>query len=302
MNSHNISTDNSFDWSRCCIVDVKTLNQKIFALIAIFDAFLKNSFVENMKISIAMNISSLKCLMNMNDFAIETFDSDITLNAHSKNSSTQHIENSKTMKNISDSICIYELSALLVFDFNIVIDFEIYTVDTLIIFSRRKLQLSSFCDLALRNISFDWSRCCTNFIDSHISSISICTSITFDVISVSTVISIECVTIIASNTNFCEKEQLFCFTMNSSESNTNFYERKQSFCFLVDTICTFVAVANIDALTLTVDMIKKKKSALLSSFLISMLLLVWTSILSSVVNVTSKSKHKRLSKMKIKNY
>ena len=174
------ASNNSFDWSRCCIVDdVKILNQKIFALIALYDAFLKNSLVENMKISIAINMSSLKHLMNMNDFAIETFDFDITLDAHSKNSSTQHIENSKTSK--KNSIFIYELSALFAFDLSIDIDIQIYTVDsiiskltysiieTFVMFFRRKLQLSSFRDFALRNISFDWSRCCTNSINSRIS-------------------------------------------------------------------------------------------------------------------------------------
>ena len=91
----------SFDWSRCCIVDdVKILNQKIFALIVLYDAFLKNSLVENKKISIVMNMSSLKHLMNMNDFAIETFDFDITLDASLKNSLIQHIENSKTWRRI----------------------------------------------------------------------------------------------------------------------------------------------------------------------------------------------------------
>ena len=142
---------------------MKTLNQKIFDCAVTFDEVSKNSFasfIENMKISIAMNMSSLKHLMNMNDFDIETFDFDFAMNAFLKNSSSQHIENSKTMKKISDSICIYLLFALLVFDFSIAIDFEIYTVDTSVIqfsviLSRRKLQLSSFRDLALRNISFD---------------------------------------------------------------------------------------------------------------------------------------------------
>ena len=146
---------------------MKILNQKIFVLIALYDAFSKNSLVENMKISIAMNMSSLKYFMNMNDFAIETFDFDITLNAHSKNSSMQHIDDSKTLKKTFDSIYIYELSALLVFDFKIAIDFEIYTVNSItsnVTYSiieisvtsfRRKLQLSSFRDLTLRNNSFD---------------------------------------------------------------------------------------------------------------------------------------------------
>ena len=142
---------------------MKTLNQKIFDFAVTFDEISKNSFasfIENMKISIAMNMSSLKHLMNMNDSAIETFDSDTAMNASSKNSSIQQIEYLKTTKKTSDSTYIYEFSALFIFDHDIAIDFEIYTVDTSVIqssviLSRRKLQLSSFRDLALRNISFD---------------------------------------------------------------------------------------------------------------------------------------------------
>ena len=79
-------SNNSFDWSRCCTVDdVRILNQKIFALIALYDAFLKNLFVENIKISIAMIMSSFKHLMNMNDSYIKTFAFDIVMNAFSKN-------------------------------------------------------------------------------------------------------------------------------------------------------------------------------------------------------------------------
>ena len=137
---------------------MKILNQKIFALIALYDAFVKNSLVENMKISIAMNMSFFKHLMNMNDFDIETFDFDIAMSAFSKNSSIQHIQNSKTLK--KNSIFIYEFSALSVFD-SIDIDFNAYTIDietvvqSFVTSFRRKLQLLSFRDLALRNISFD---------------------------------------------------------------------------------------------------------------------------------------------------
>ena len=120
---------------------MKTLNQKMFVLIVKYRAFSKNSlvsFIENMKISIAMNMSFFKYFMNMNNFVIEIFDSDIAMNAFLKNSSIQQIENSKTMKKIfvsifidfvSDSIYIYEFFALFIFDFNIDIDFEIYTID-----------------------------------------------------------------------------------------------------------------------------------------------------------------------------
>ena len=121
---------------------MKILNQEIFVLIVIYDAFSKNSFtlfLENLKILIAMNMSFFKHFMNMNDFAIETFDFDIAINAFLKNSSSQQIENSETMMTISISIFIdfisdliyifYELFAFFVFDFNIDIDFKIYTID-----------------------------------------------------------------------------------------------------------------------------------------------------------------------------
>ena len=100
------------------------------------------------------------------------------------------------------------------------------------------------------------------------------------------------------NTNFYERKQSlsFCFVdfsvsisvdVISIMSNTNFYERKQSFCFNVDVVCIFLVVVNTHAtFTLTVDMIMKKS--------------VRMSFSNSVVNLISKSKHKRLSKMKIK--
>ena len=310
-------SNNSFDWSRCCtvnlkIVDMKILNQKIFDCVVTLDEVSKNSlvsFVENMKISIAMNMSSSKHLMNINDFAIETFDFDITLNAHSKNSSTQHIENSKTLK--KNSVYIYELSALLIFDLSIDIDFEVYTADSIIskitysiieisvMFSRRKMQLSSFRDLALRHNLFDWNRFCINFIDRRIISIFICifvsivtfiiSNVTFDFIEIAKIVD-------TVNIKFCEKEQLFCFTIDFSVfdcieritvSTTNFYEKKQSFCFNVDVVCTFLVVVNIHAtLTLTVDMIMKKS--------------IRISLLNSIEYLISKSKHKKLSKIKIK--
>ena len=72
---------------------MKISNQKIFVLIVMYDAFSKNSFalfIENIKISIAMNMSFFKYFMNMNDSIIETFDFDITINAYSKNSLIQH--------------------------------------------------------------------------------------------------------------------------------------------------------------------------------------------------------------------
>ena len=257
-------SNNSFDWNRCCTVNMKTLNQKIFVLIVIFDAFLKNSFAlffENLKISIAMNISSLKHFMNMNDFAIKTFDSDIAMNTSLKNSSLQHIENSKTLKKNSIHI-FYELFSLSAFDLCIDIDFQIYTID-------------------IETFSFDWNRSCNNFIDSRIFSIAIC-------VFVSNVVTI------CENIDFYEKKQLFCstryfFVSTITEcitvSNTNFHEKKQFFCFNVDVV---VVVENIDAFILIVDLINITMN------------FVWISFLNFIENVISKSKHKKLSKMKIK--
>ena len=246
-------------------------------------------------------MSSHEHLIHENDSAIETFDSDTDLDVSAKNLLIQHIENPKTMKKTSDSIYIYELFALSVFDFSIDIDFEIYTIDieTVIQFSvtksKQKMQLSSFHDFALRNISFNWSRFCTSSINRRIFSISIFTiivsNVTFDFIEIVKIVDIE-------NIEFCEREQSFCFIDNfvsilNEISNIDFYEKKQFFCFVdfsvsisVDVIsmsehndfyekkqfCFFVdtvdivditiiidVIVNIDAFTLTADMIKKKK-------------------------------------------
>ena len=135
---------------------MKILNQEIFALVVVFDAFSKNSFAlffENLKISIAMNMPSLKHLMNMNDSDIEIFDSDIAMNAFLKNSSIQQTENSETMKKNS-ALIFYELSALSAFDLSIDIDFEIYTIVTSVI-QFPAASFRSFRDLALRHNSFD---------------------------------------------------------------------------------------------------------------------------------------------------
>ena len=168
--------NNSFDWNRFYIVDnVKILNQKVFVLTVMYDAFTKSSFasfIENMKILIAMNMSSFKHFININNFVIEIFDFDIAINVFSKNSSSQHIENSKTSK--KNSICIYELFVFFVFDFNINIDFEIYIIDIDAIISffvllfKRKLQLLSFRNFVLRHNLFDWNRSRINSIDRHI--------------------------------------------------------------------------------------------------------------------------------------
>ena len=142
---------------------MKISKKKIFEFTCIFAQKSKNSlasYSENIEISIVVNTSSHEHFINENDSIIEIFDSDTRIDASSKNFSIQHIENSETKKKISDSIYIYELFVLSVFDLSIDIDFDIYTIDTSVIqFSvaslRRKMQLSSFRDLALRNISFD---------------------------------------------------------------------------------------------------------------------------------------------------
>ena len=73
--------------------------------------------------------------------------------------------------------------------------------------------------------------------------------------------------------------------------NIDFYGRKQSLCFFVidiDAVCIVVVVENIDALILIADLINTTMNS------------VWISLLNSVVNLISKSKHKKLPKMKIK--
>ena len=355
----------SFDWSRCCTVDMKISKKEIFEFTRVFAQKSKNSlasYFKHIEISIVVNMSFFEYFINENDFAIEIFDFDIALNASSKISLIQHIENLKTLK--KNSIYIYEFSALFVFDFSIDIDFEIYTIDSIIITSinqifvtssRRKMQLSSFRDFALRNISFDWNRSCTNFIDRRIFSISICIFVS-NVIFVSNIIFVDTVNIefyekkqffcfidifVSTfieivNIEFCEKKQLCCFiddfvsiSIEISDidffekkqsmsfclvesfvsvfiesvvsENIDFYEKKQS-CFSVDDIVDIdeidnVVVTRIDALALIVDMIKKKKKKKSdwTSFLDLILLLVWVWIEYLIT-----SKHKRLSKMKIK--
>ena len=235
------------------IVDMKISKKKIFEFTNIRDQKLKNSFAlyfENIDISIVVNISFLEHLIHKNDFIIETFDFDIALNVFSKNSSIQHIENSETIK--KNSIYIYELFALFVFDFSIDIDFEIYTTDSVILeitYSiiqffvtsfKRKMQLLSFRDFALRNISFDWNRSIF-FIDRRTFSIFICiivSNVTFDSIEIVKIVDIE-------NIEFCEKEQSFCFFVDVINiiidnfvstfieiSDIDFYEKKQFFCFI----------------------------------------------------------------------
>ena len=125
------------------IVDVKIQNQKIFVLITLYDTCSKNSFAsyfENIEISIAMNMSFLEYFINENNFVIEIFNFDIKLRAFSKNSSLQHIENSKTLK----KNYVYDFFAFFVFEFNIDIDFEIYTIDSKIIYSNIQFLITLF--------------------------------------------------------------------------------------------------------------------------------------------------------------
>ena len=253
---------------------MKILNQEIFALTVTYDAFSKNSFAlffENLKISIAMDMSSLKHFMNMNDFAIEIFDFGIAMNAFSKNSSIQHIENSETLE--KDSIYTYELFALFAFDFSIDIDFEIYTMDIEAVIQRPVASLRSFHGLALRHNSFGWSRCSTNSIGSR-TSISICTS-TSAVTSTTSDVTLDSIEIVK--------------IVNIVD--TDFYGGEQSFCFSVDhdiVDAIVVVVADIDALILTAGLVNATKNS------------VWMSLLGPVVDVAPKPKHKELPKMKIK--
>ena len=70
----------------------------------------------------------LEHFINENNFAIETFDFVTEINTFSKNSLIQHIEHSETLK--KNSIYI-EFFAFFAFDFNIDIDFEIYTINSI---------------------------------------------------------------------------------------------------------------------------------------------------------------------------
>ena len=335
------------------IVDVKILKQKIFALIVIFDAFSKNSFasyIKNIEFSIAVNMSSLKHLTKQNDSTTEAFDSVIEIRASSKNPSIQQIENSKTLR--KNSIYIYEIFALFIFDLSIDIDFDLYIIDIEAIKSHATKQticelsaLSTF-DLSIdvdfnffaidiETESFDWSRFCTSSISRCISSVSICISVSnvAFITSIVTFIDTNVISIEIMNKNFyerkqsssfcfidssvstsieivdiefCERKQSFCFidsfVSTSIEcvvsENIDFYERKQ-FCFSVDDIVDAIAtvVVYIDALILIADMIKKKKKkkSTWMSLLNLIILLIWIWIEYLIT-----SKHKRLSKMKIK--
>ena len=261
-----------------------------FEFIKLFDQKSKNSFVsyfENIEISIVVNMLFHEHFIHENDFVIEIFDFDIALNVFSKISLIQHIENLKTIK--KNSICIYEFFVFFVFDQIIDIDFEIYTIDIetiiqcFVISFKRKMQLLSFRDFALRNKSFNWNRLIFS-INRRIFSIFICiiiSNVTIDFIKITKIVDI-------ANIEFCKKKQLFCFTMYFCIiiSNIDFYDEKQFFCFVdffvsifvecvvsehndfykkkqfcffvdIDEIVDIVVTRN-DAFTLIVDIIKKK--------------------------------------------
>ena len=300
------------------IVDVETLNQEVFALAAMFDAISKNPpapYSEDIEISAAVDMSSLEHPTSEYGFATEAFDSVIEIGTFSKSPSIQHIEGPETMEKISDSACTYELPALPAFDLSIDIDFEAYTIDTEAVIQppvtspRRKMQLSPFRGLALRNKSFGWSRSVSS-VSRRTSSISTCTTITSDV----TFDSIETAkTEDTVDTEFCEGEQSSCSLVDVISTtivdpvvsasvgcvvseDTNFYGGEQ-FCSPVDDIVIAIAsvVVDTDALTLTVDMVKKKESVWMS-LLGLILLLAWPCI----EYLAKKPKHKGLPKVKIK--
>ena len=327
------------------IVDVETLGQEVFALAALFDIVSKNPptpYSEDTEISAAVEMPSHEHLTHEDGSAIETFDSDTALGAPSENPLTQHIEDLETLE--KDSVYIYELPAIPAFDLSIDIDFAAYTTDSVVTNSviqapvtspRRKMQLSPFRGLALRNKSFGWSRSSNSSIGRRTSSISTCTTISSDV----TLNSIETAkTEDIVDTDCYEGEQLSCSMMYPSvptsieyitESGTNFYEEEQSCCFdksfvsvsvdcvvsehsdfyggeqycspVDDTVdiddIVDVIVIRTDAHTLTAGMVKKKKESDWTSLLGLILLLAWAWIEYLVT-----SKHKGLPKVKIKRY
>ena len=187
------------------IVDLKTLNQEIFVLIVIFETFLKNSFAsysENIEISIAMNMFFLDYFINENISDIEIFNFVIEIITFSKNLSIHQIEHSKTLKKISIYI---EFFAFFAFDFNIDIDFKIYTIDSAIIYSNIQFSIALF--------------------SSFISSITI--------------------QIVDTITNYEKKKQFICFvnssiTLQIIEKISNYEKEQFSTCFVVYTITNYV--------------------------------------------------------------
>ncbi|KAG7004348.1 hypothetical protein G7Y79_00026g059320 [Physcia stellaris] len=283
------ASDTSFGWSRCCTVDMEVLNQEVFALAAIYDAFSKNSPAlspEDLEISVAMDMPSPKHLMDMNGPAIEAFDSGTAMGATSKNPSIQQTEDSETTEktavsafidSTSDSVCTYELPALPAFDHSIDIDFEAYTIATSVV-QPSVASSRTFRDLALRHNSFGWSRCCTNPIGSR-TSVSTCTSA-------------PAVTATTSGVAFITSDVTLDSIETAKTVDTDFYGGEQSLCSsvddIVDAVCTAVVVEDTDAPTLTAGLVNTTKNS------------ARMSLLGPVVDLAPKPKHKGLPKVKIK--
>ncbi|KAG7007048.1 hypothetical protein G7Y79_00011g029460 [Physcia stellaris] len=234
------------------VVDMEALNQEVFALAAMYDAFLKNPPAlspEDLEISVAMDMPSLKHLMDMNGPAIEAFDFGTAMGAPLKNPSSQQTEDPEALEKDSAHIP-YELPALPAFDLSIDIDFQTYTTD-------------------IETPSFGWSRCCTNPIGSRTSSIATCTSAP----DVATTV----------DTEFYEGEQSFCFLDSSVSSAVD------------DTVDAVTAiVVDTDALTLTAGLTAGLVNTTKNS--------AWMSHLGPIEYLAPKPKHKRLPKVKIKDY
>ena len=314
-------------------VDVKTLNQEVFALAAVFDEFSKNplasSHVKDIAISAAVDAPSLEHLTNEDGSATEAFDSGTTIGAPLKNPLIQHIKNSETLE--KDSAYIYELSALPTFDLSIDIDFNSYTIDTEATEAVKphakeqnpcettyELPVLPIFDLSIdidfetantETKSFGWSRSCTSSISRCISSVSTSTSVS-DVASITSIVTsidTDVTSIETMNKDFYEGEQsssscsIDPFVSASIEcvvsENTDFYGGEQ-FCSPVDDIVDAIAtvVVDTDALTLTADMIEKKKPSACMSLLGLILLFVHL----FVECMAKKPKHKGLPKVKIK--
>ena len=250
------------------IVDVETLNQEVFALAAIFDAFSKNSpasYSEDTEISAAVDISSLEHLTEQDDSTAEAFDSTTATGESLKNPSIQHIEDPETMEktsksaftdSASESAYIYKLPALPAFDLSIDIDFDPVKTHT-----KEQIPCETTCELPAfpafdlsididfeayttdtETESFGWSRSCTGSISHCTSSVSTCTSVSDvdSITSIVTSIDTDVTSINVMNKDFYEGEQLSCFPMYPStgsaslkyttESDPNFYEGEQSSC------------------------------------------------------------------------
>ena len=231
MNFNDIESRNeifAFESSNWNVVVAK---KEIFDFVDAFYESLKNSFAsysKNIEISIAMNMFFLEYFINENNFDIEVFYFAIEIITSSKNSSIQQIEHSETLK--KNSIYI-ELFAFSVFDFNIDIDFEIYTIDSTIIYSSTQFSIASFSSF-ISSITIQIVETITNYEKKQF----ICfanSSTTLQVIektsnyerkqfnyfanisaSISTCTSlISSITIqVVEKTSYYEKKQIICFT------------------------------------------------------------------------------------------